>query len=438
MDSLTGPSEARRVSDSAAQRFLKPEYSVILNTDGTVKSGTLPALVELLTSHEQLGTDNEFNNIFLTTFKLITAVSNAVDMLVARYRIQPPAGLNPEELKEWEVEKQNVVQLRVLSVLKDIVEGDSITKEDLPALASVEAFLNSEERLTEATPLLNVVARTKERLLNQSKQGSRSPERSSRPAPAELHIGEIEPLQLAEQLTLQESKLFRETRPIEYMDRATDRITTNKDNVALVIERNNRVQNWVESMVLSEEDPGKRAGFVEYFIAVADHCHNLRNFSTMYAIMSGLRTPAICRLKRTWEQVDQPHMKLFGSCEAVMDRRNVIPTHPLPCVPFIGTFLSTLYFIHHGSQMIVVSEQINFHRCRKTYEVLEDITRYQAQPFDLAPVPRVAAVIEGLLCKEVNIGEDRDALWAISMEREPRDKRDDEKMARLLEESGFL
>lgn len=63
----------------------------------------------------------------------------------------------------------------------------------------------------------------------------------------------------------------------------------------------------------------------------------------MIAITSGLNTPPIRRLKRTWEQVNQRCMAQFGACEMTIDSnknftkyRQLMASVTPPCVPFIG------------------------------------------------------------------------------------------------------
>lgn len=71
-------------------------------------------------------------------------------------------------------------------------------------------------------------------------------------------------------------------------------------------------------------------------------------------------------------------------------------------------------------------------------EVISDIKRWQAQAFNLQSIPAIQTYIEDSLNQ---FGGDTkassDHFWALSLEREPRE-REDEKMARLLQESGFL
>lgn len=63
----------------------------------------------------------------------------------------------------------------------------------------------------------------------------------------------------------------------------------------------------------------------------------------MIAITSGLNTPPIRRLKRTWEQVNQRVIAQFAACEVTIDNsktfaknRQLMSSVTPPCVPFIG------------------------------------------------------------------------------------------------------
>ena len=67
----------------------------------------------------------------------------------------------------------------------------------------------------------------------------------------------------------------------------------------------------------------------------------------MIAITSGLNTPPIRRLKRTWEQVNQRSLAHFGACEMTIDSnknftkyRQLMANVNPPCVPFIGLHFS--------------------------------------------------------------------------------------------------
>jgi son of sevenless len=102
-----------------------------------------------------------------------------------------------------------------------------------------------------------------------------------------------------------------------------------------------------------------------------------------------------------------------------------------------GVFLSTLQFIQDGNPDTFPGGLINFKKRQKASEVISDIKRWQAQSFNFTPLPVVQVFIEEALSKYSDTKASSDKFWEISLVREPRE-REDEKMARLLQESGFL
>jgi son of sevenless-like protein len=112
--------------------YLKPDYvpsDIILdNVEGSIKAGTIQALVERLTAHDNTGTsahvfiddacsqsscsDMKLPKEFMLTWKSFTDLDTLFDCLVQRYRILPPDGLKPEELEDWTKTKQVLVRAR--------------------------------------------------------------------------------------------------------------------------------------------------------------------------------------------------------------------------------------------------------------------------------------------------------------------------------------
>jgi hypothetical protein len=56
--------------------------------------------------------DAKFNDTFMMTFKSFSSVDEVFDMLVARFNIQPPDALTPEQLDEWKKVKKAPIRLR--------------------------------------------------------------------------------------------------------------------------------------------------------------------------------------------------------------------------------------------------------------------------------------------------------------------------------------
>ncbi|KAJ6509001.1 ras guanine nucleotide exchange factor domain-containing protein [Mycena sanguinolenta] len=440
--------------------YLQPTYSpteIAIEPDGSVRAGTLPALVERLTAHEQ--GDPTFIKAFLMTFKSFSTVDDLFDLLVQRFWIQPPPKLTPAEREEWGKLKQHVIQMRVLNTFKSmVVDDDVLEKDDMFILDRMKEFLITEEvsKFPAAKQLLILIERAQKGGDSMIKmvtapQGIPPPPVVPK-STKKLKLLDIDPLELARQLTIMESQLYQRIRPMECLQRAREQRTENIDNITVVIQTSNKIALWVAESVLSKEDSRRRAGAVKHLISVADRCRALNNFSTMAAITAGLNTPPIRRLKRTWEQVNQRYMALFGACEMTIDSnknftkyRSMMTSIIPPCVPFIGVFLSTLQFIQDGNPDNLPAPEakegssatlVNFRKRQKASEVINDIKRWQA-PFNFHVIPSIQAYIEESLNSVTDTKESSERFWMLSLEREPKE-REDEKMARLLQESGFL
>lgn len=155
-------------------------------------------------------------------------------------------------------------------------------------------------------------------------------------------------------------------------------------------------------------------------------------------------------------------MAQLAACVATLDStrnfnnyRSTMANVTPPCVPFIGecahsaktivsnfivptgVFLTTLQFIQDGGKDNLPGNLVNFRKRQKASEVIQDIKRWQSMPFNFIPVPSILTYIDESLGQYNDVVDVRDHFWNISLEREPRE-REDEKMARLLQESGFL
>jgi son of sevenless-like protein len=102
-----------------------------------------------------------------------------------------------------------------------------------------------------------------------------------------------------------------------------------------------------------------------------------------------------------------------------------------------GLYLTQLTFIQDGNHDTLDGGLTNFSKRNMAAEVINDMKRWQARPYNLTPVPGILGFLEDSLSQYTESERLKDEFWEISLEREPRE-REDEKMARLLQESGFL
>ncbi|KAK9460246.1 ras guanine nucleotide exchange factor domain-containing protein [Lipomyces oligophaga] len=510
--------------------YLKNEHEseLIYDSRGAVKGGTLIALLERLTRHDFL--DTSFNSTFLLTYRSFTNSRTLFDMLISRFTIQPPDNLQDDEFEEWVERKQKPIRLRVFNILKMWVEqywvdggsSDSriqqsdaesaIQSEVLKSLA-VFANLLVQQQFPGATTLAkavmnrqngNEITSTKNLpvvyVVTSITPPSILPKRGAKNAKF-LHFHATE---IARQLTLIEFALFIRIRPSECLNRArhvSQRTGTNEnnpggdENITALIAYSNQLTNYTANLVLSYHDVKKRVGVIKHLVTVADQCQHLHNFSSMTAIISGLRSATIHRLVKTWELVPQKVQIQLENLTRVMDSsrnfgeyRAMLHLISPPCVPFFGVYLTDLTFIEDGNSntLIVpvsaaasaVSKEeeassyeregqadekqgsdnatsgqsvdaekpspavststesiINFSKRTRAAEVIREIQQYQSTPYSLHPVIELQDILREGLERSPSL----EKLYDMSLSIEPRERPgEDDRLARMLSESGML
>lgn len=72
-------------------------------------------------------------------------------------------------------------------------------------------------------------------------------------------------------------------------------------------------------------------------------CHKIHNFNTLFAIMGGLNTTAISRLKTSWDKLPKKVarqykelMEIASTDANFWNYRSVLKKTPLPLIPYLG------------------------------------------------------------------------------------------------------
>ncbi|KAK5926992.1 hypothetical protein CgunFtcFv8_022522 [Champsocephalus gunnari] len=154
----------------------------------------------------------------------------------------------------------------------------------------------------------------------------------------------------------------------------------------------------------SHTSPALRARIIERWIHIAQECHQLKNFSSLRAILSALQSNAVYRLKKTWAAVSREGMNTFDHlCETFPDENCVLTsreilvedgTHPdgsvtpssvsrhinssSGVVPYLGTYLTVLTMLDTALTDTVEGGLINFEKRRREFEILSQIRQLQA------------------------------------------------------------
>lgn len=418
--------------------------------DGTVKAGTLMALIQRFTMHDNY--DPSFNNTLLLTYRSFTNTDDLLNMLFERFRIPMPEGLSEDDKTLWATKKQRPIQLRVQNALKLWLETYSWDEADEQALDKVATFVQQDMSGLAQKQLIRALERRKEDGV-QCGWNSRktwSVNTSNAPPPIlpnktlkSIKFLDIDPLEMARQLTIRESDAFGRIRPQECLDRNWAKPDGQKHSPTIkeIVATGNRVTGWVVESILLQADTRTRAQWLKHFIHIADRCSKLHNFASMTAIVSGLNSAAIYRLRATWRLVNVKTMDIFKALNNLLlntknfaQYRDMIHNLDPPCVPFLGVYLTDLTFIDEGNMNLLRPNQfINFNKHRMTAEVVKEIGTYQSTPYVLTPVQGIQRFIKDSLV-EVHSDEE---LYQQSLQLEPRERDESEKITKMLIENGF-
>ncbi|KAF9954717.1 hypothetical protein BGZ65_003849 [Modicella reniformis] len=442
---------------SAQAWYLDYDYQrddLILNGEGQVKGGTLTALIERLTLHD--GLDPNFVATFLLSYRSFTNTKELFQNLFLRFTIQHPTGLDGAEMEIWTEKKLTPIRLRVFNIIKSWLENYFLEDEtdDKEALAMIKEFSGSaamkDTMSFAAVQLIKLVEKREQSegafrkmVLNLSTQ---APQPITPRNLKKIKFLELDPLEFARQLTIMEANVYNKIRPVECLAKAwmSEDLTlaAKAVNIKKMIETSNLYANWINELVLSEKEIKKRVLVIRHLVLIAEKLRQLNNFSMLSATMAALSQSPIHRLKRTWEQVPARTMTSFMELQTLMgvaknwaEYRDELHNVNPPCVPFVGMYLTDLVMIQDGNSDFLKKSNhlINFYKRVKTSEVIREIQQYQSVPYCLTSVPEIQAFIRRGLDGTKSVAD----LYDMSLALEPRE-RGDEKIARMLTESGML
>ncbi|OLL24557.1 Cell division control protein 25, partial [Neolecta irregularis DAH-3] len=255
------------------------EGDLAYDEKGNVKGGTLAALVERLTRHDFW--DSAFNNTFLLTYKSFTDVEELFQLLVTRFATTPPLGLSPSEMEIWIERKQKPIRLRVFNILKSWLESYFSESSDSPTLVEIKHF--AANIMAFSIPGAGVLVKLAEKRMNTEE--SSIPLRKmvlniSQPLPEpiipknmkRIKFLDLDPLEIARQLTIIESRLYNKIAVGECLDKSWSRSNAEEtaENIRAMILNSNQITGWVAEAILNQPEIKRRVNLLKQFILIAE------------------------------------------------------------------------------------------------------------------------------------------------------------------------
>eukprot|EP01137_Pigoraptor_chileana_P028419 Opistho-2@12360 len=256
----------------------------------------------------------------------------------------------------------------------------------------------------------------------------RTPSKGDRFAIRSPWDGPLTAADIAAQLTLVEAACFRGIVPFECLGcgwSKKDKLER-APGICASIQQFNRISMLVMTDIIDGTEPILRARSITRFIEIANETRILRNYATLKAVLSGLQSTPVHRLKRSWALVPKEARIIFDELSEIMSEdsnmkrsREVLAASSPPCLPYLGTFLTDLTMIDtaNGDFLGDGKTLINFDKRRKEFEIIEAIVWYQkaASFFRMEPNAEFQKFLAFAAART------EDECYRLSLEREPKD-----------------
>ncbi|CAF2104643.1 unnamed protein product [Rotaria magnacalcarata] len=421
-----------------------------------LKAGTLEKIVECLTN-KYGDLDRTHMLILFATYRTYTNTRILTDTILSRYQAVFPASLDmTEDVRQNTLKSLSMALIYLLTAYKEDFNEppyyttlnyllQQITDRDVhnQCQSLLNQFLK-EENTSKSTPTMFTLTHdidnnnNSKNLLTDNVYNKKGLEYS-----IPKNLLEMSHVMIAEQLTIVDAELLKCVLPHECLTmrgNSKKQRGLNSMNVSSTVDKTieqfNAVVNRVMATILTEPNELTRVRLIEKWIDIAYECRQLKNFSSLTAILNGLLSGSVYRLTQTWSQINIQHRtiliglkNIFVSCanrkqaRAILDKqldeiRLTLPEDTegtakyvhvtaamnatlsqklrpkksrnqkqmmIGTVPYLGLYLSDLTYIDSAhNNYININENdkssqklINFEKNRKQFEILAQIKLFQ-------------------------------------------------------------
>ncbi|XP_018413646.1 PREDICTED: ral guanine nucleotide dissociation stimulator-like 2 isoform X1 [Nanorana parkeri] len=364
----------------------------------TLRAGTLPRLVRHLLEARFLG-DTSYIPVFLATYRAFSSTSEVVTLLLERLQSNNHSQTSDQSHGGKDDDISSLFCAWMSQHPKDFLSLQPEKRDQLSFCLS---------RLRKS----NLVAKLQE-LRAGDKNGADQPPAAGVKAE---HSNALDVLifqagYVAEQLTCLEAALFLKVVPYECLGSVWSRRDKGGDHfdrchsVRETVRHFNRLSGAVTASCVQDPQlkPQQRARIIEKWLKVAEECWSLRNFSSVYAILSALQSTAVHRLKRVWAETTKEIQRSYQEMSEVFSEQDnyarmrellfqsqdssdaTSKRHPprskdpraTGVIPYLGVFLTDLVMLDSAIRDQLENGYLNFEKRRKEFESLSQIRMLQ-------------------------------------------------------------
>lgn len=224
---------------------------------------------------------------------------------------------------------------------------------------------------------------------------------------SKLTLDDVAEIEIARQLTIMHFSLFSQIKPCELLNEwwKSDEIDYRCPNLQILFKRSEKISLWVQWCILRMKDKKSRLKQYERLIKIADHLKHLNNFDALCAVIKGLQSRSIEKLKLydactgankkvldTYIQIAENadfYQKIFTQTDTIQG-----------CIPCMYHLLNSIGRLEKEEDKTSVpvskdgTKLINFNKCRKLCEEMKVILKYQSIKYNLLPVYQIAKLLK--------------------------------------------
>mmetsp|Transcript_27909 Transcript_27909/g.38775 ORF Transcript_27909/g.38775 Transcript_27909/m.38775 type:complete len:535 (-) Transcript_27909:73-1677(-) len=319
----------------------------------TIIAGTRAQLLGCLLS--KANPDANFTVDFLSVYTQFCTSSVLLQNVIQRYKSS--------------TEKSQ--QLRVFNIVKEWIRisflefrDDPSLKESLKEFAPTMAEVVTEKQTTMLLALLDKKINSVES----------EPKTYLIPKSREWNLLKLDSNDIARQMTLHDSKLYRLIDP---------RVAISSPEDLLIFKRVKKVETWVAREV--SKSKAKKSVLIKKFIEIIEHCRRLRNFHSTFVLLD-----AVCATSEDNKKLIMKGVKKLSDLASTVDSsratyKKILKEGKLPCIPAFKFELEVFHKCRDiPSEVAGPDEQmlINFEKYRASASVLQEIQFFQKAPYD--------------------------------------------------------
>ncbi|XP_012550048.1 ral guanine nucleotide dissociation stimulator isoform X3 [Bombyx mori] len=387
-----------------------------------VKAGTVERLVEALATDDG-ELESTYVNVFLATYRSFAECSHVLDLLLRRYETLAAEDILPAATDTSQQHRKTLVAC--LHVWLDTYPEDFRQPPHHPALQQLLAFtqlhLPGSELHSKVLQKLAIFSAERNGGVQMSGGGAvclAPGMRLSAHLTSAYRLPHVPHRHFAEQLTRMDMELFKKLVPHQCLGAVWSRRDKDRSHdaatVLATVNQFNAVSFRVISTVLVELNlkPAERADILAAWLDIARELRVLKNFSSLKAIISGLQSNPVYRLRKTWATLQKEKAELYDELARIFSEDNnrwaqrellmregtakfadtvgendrqlqkLLHERGSPgvshgTIPYLGTFLTDLTMIDTAIPDTVTDGLINFDKKRKEFEVLAQIKLLQ-------------------------------------------------------------